>query len=60
LFCNRRGCLLGDRILERLAGLENRQLRCGDLDGGLRAGVAAEARGAMADFKRAEADELER
>ena len=45
-------------VLERLAGLEGRDLGSGDLDLGAGGGVAADALGAGLDLKRAKADEL--
>ena len=46
-------------VLERLAGLEGRDLGSGDLDLGTGGGVAADALGAGLDLKRAKADELD-
>ena len=51
--------LLGDGVLQSLAGLENGQLGSGDLDLFLGAGVAANAGGASLGLERAKTDQLD-
>ena len=50
--------LLGHRVLQGLAGLENRNLGGGNLDGFLGLGVAADALGAALHLKGTEAHQL--